>query len=124
MTTSPARVHVPTAPEGDGLRLVFSEAPHVDGVDGWWWPHGRDLQREAAMLVDQFPAERGRVHRLLFSRPDWDAEADAQGRGLRKIRAARGPVKVGSFPRDDTHLMVVALGMGRDLRLAVVREGD
>jgi len=124
MTTSPARATAPTAPEGDGLRLVFSEEPHRDGVDGWWWPHGRDLQREAAQLVDHFPPERGRVHRLLYSRPDWDAGTDARGRGVRSILASRGPVKVGSFPRDDTHLMLVALGMGHDVRLAVVREGD
>jgi hypothetical protein len=69
--------------------------------------------------VDHFPPEVGRINRLLFSRPDWD-DGVAEGRGLRRIQAARGPVKVGSFPRDDTHQMILSMASGRQLRLLVV----
>jgi hypothetical protein len=88
-------------------------------VDGGWWPQSRDLRVEAADLVDHFPPEVGRINRLLFSRPDWD-DGVAEGRGLRRIQAARGPVKVGSFPRDDTHQMVLSMASGQQLRLLVV----
>jgi hypothetical protein len=88
-------------------------------VDGGWWPQSRDLQVEAADLVDHFPVEAGRINRLLFSRPDWD-DGVIEGRGLRRIQAARGPVKVGSFPSDDTHQMVLTMASGRLLRLLVV----
>jgi hypothetical protein len=61
----------------------------------------------------------GRINRLLFSRPDWD-DGVVDGRGLRRIHAARGPVKVGSFPGDDTHQMVLTMASGRQLRLLVI----
>jgi hypothetical protein len=88
-------------------------------VDGGWWPQSRDLRVEAADLVDHFPLEVGRINRLLFSRPDWD-DGVVDGRGLRRIHAARGPVKVGSFPGDDTHQMVLTMASGRQLRLLVI----
>jgi len=61
----------------------------------------------------------GRINRLLFSRPDWD-DGVVDGRGLRRIHAARGPVKVGSFPSDDTHQMVLTMASGARMRLLVV----
>jgi hypothetical protein len=94
-------------------------AAAAGAVDGAWWPQSRDLQAEAADLVDHLPTATGRINRLLFSRPDWD-EPVVDGRGVRRIRAARGPIKVGSFPHDDTHLMVLTMASGRRLRLAVV----
>lgn len=69
--------------------------------------------------MDHFPNAVGRISRLLFSRPDWD-NATVGDRGVRTIRAARGPVKVGSFPRDDTHLMILTLSSGQRLRLTVI----
>ncbi|WP_221200084.1 DUF5994 family protein [Nocardioides soli] len=116
MTTSPntpGESPLAAAP----LRLALQETP--DHLDGAWWPRSRVLATEAAQLVDQFPASVGRINRLLFSRPDWDDGA-TNGQGLRRIQAGRGPVKVGSFPRDDTHLMVLSMANGRRLRLVVV----
>jgi hypothetical protein len=69
--------------------------------------------------VDNLPATAGRINRLLFSRPDWD-DALVGGRGARRVRTGRGPVKVGSFPSDDTQLMVLTMATGQRLRLAVV----
>jgi hypothetical protein len=115
MTTSP---NTPgESPVAAPLRLALHET--ADQLDGAWWPRSRVLATEAAQLVDQFPASVGRINRLLFSRPDWDDGA-TDGHGLRRIQAGRGPVKVGSFPRDDTHLMVLSMANGRRIRLLVV----
>ncbi len=101
------------------LRLELRPSGPPGNVDGGWWPQSRDLQAEAADLVDHFPPEVGRINRLLFSRPDWD-NVVVNNRGLRRIKAARGPVKVGSFPSDDNHQMVLTMASGRPLRLLVI----
>ncbi len=116
MTTSPT--HSPDSPR-EVLRLHLSEAPAPGSPDGAWWPRSRDLQVEAPHLVDEFPDSVGRINRLLFSRPDWD-DAAPEGRGARRVQAARGPVKVGSFPADDTHLMVLSMASGQRLKLVVI----
>jgi uncharacterized protein DUF5994 len=119
MTTSPTgSISSPAPTERVPLRIRIDTGSHGGPVDGAWWPQSRDLQTEAADLVDHFPPLVGRVERLLFSRPDWDTVSGAPT--LRRIHAARGAVKVGSFPSDDTHVMVVKLSSGRGLRLLVV----
>ncbi|QWF20203.1 hypothetical protein KM427_14460 [Nocardioides sp. LMS-CY] len=70
--------------------------------------------------MDHFPESAGRIYRLLFSRPDWDDVTPAGDHGVRPIAAERGPVKVGSFPSDDTRLMILTLSSGRRLRLVVI----
>jgi hypothetical protein len=82
-------------------------------LDGGWWPQSRDLAVELADLIDHFPSQFGRVARALFSPPDWDAAA-------RRIPVAGRYVKVGSFPRDDTHLILLRMSDGSTLRLLVV----
>jgi hypothetical protein len=100
--------------------MQIAESPGVAGrISGAWWPQSRNLQVEAADLVDHFPDQVGHIDRLLFSRPDWDNPV-VDGRGVRRIQARRGPVKVGSFPRDDTHLMIVLLSSGRRVSLKVI----
>jgi len=66
-----------------------------------------------ADLVDNFPSAVGRVDRAVFSPPDWLPPS-------RRIRTARGFVKVGSFPRDDTHVVVLRLASGEMLTMLVV----
>lgn len=100
------------------LRVRLGNGHRSGPVDGAWWPQSRDLQSEAADLVDNFPTSVGRIGRLLFSRPDWDAVAGAAS--TRRIMAKRGAVKVGSFPRDDTHLMIMKMGSGERLKLLVI----
>ncbi len=100
----------------DTVRLALAAAFYSGPLDGAWWPRSRDLQREARVLVDSFPAERGRVHRLLVSPPDWDRT------GVR-VQARRGVVKVGTFPQEDsTHVVVLTLHDGTRLRLLVVAD--
>jgi hypothetical protein len=101
------------------LRIRLRDASRAR-LDGVWWPQSRNLQAEAADLIDNFPSgEEGRVYRLLYSRPDWD-DSVVEGRGIRSVQARRGAVKVGSFPSDDTHLMILTMATGRRLRLLVV----
>lgn len=103
-----------TAPgERVPLRVRLGEHPGRDGVDGGWWPQSRDLAVELADLVDHLPAEAGRVVRALYSPPDWD-------HALRRVPLARGYVKTGSFPRDDTRLMQLRMLDGTVLRIVVV----
>ncbi len=63
------------------LRLQLRDASASGQIDGAWWPQSRDLQIEAADLIDNFPAPAGRISRLLCSRPDWD-NAVLNGRGV------------------------------------------
>jgi hypothetical protein len=98
------------------LRLRMGDAPARDGLQGGWWPQSRDLAVELADLVDHFPTDLGWIVRVIFSPPDWDAAP-------RRIPAARGFVKVGSFPRDDTHLVLLKMANHAVLRVLVVPPG-
>jgi len=62
-------------------------------ADGLWWPYSRDLTREAAHLIDDFPAGRGRVDRLVYAPEDWDVVAP-------EVFTSRGRVKVGFLAPD------------------------
>ena len=101
------------------LRIRLRDSETAGHIDGAWWPQSRDLQVEAADLVDHFPRLAGHVSRLLFSRPDWD-DPVLDGSGVRRIQAGRGQVKVGSFPDDDNQLMVVILSTRQRLQLRVI----
>lgn len=108
MATSNARTRAQT------LRLSLAPFPPGSGMlDGAWWPRTREIDREVAELVDQFPPAAGRIGRVLFSRPDWSTHPH-------HIRAARGFVKTGSFPSDDTHVVLLKLATGSQLKVLVV----
>lgn len=114
MTTSPVH-QTADAADREPLRLHVTDQPGRDALDGGWWPQSRDLALELADLVDHFPDGYGRVQRVLYSPPDWDDH-------LRRVPTARGHLKVGSFPRDDTHLVLLTTNTSdrRVLRLLVV----
>jgi hypothetical protein len=84
-------------PQRVPLRLRMSPRAGRDRLDGGWWPRSHDLSVELPDLVDHCPPASGRIVRALYSPPDWDTPA-------RRVAVAGGHVKVGSFPRDDTHL--------------------
>lgn len=95
------------------LRLRMAARGDGNQVDGGWWPQSRDLAVELADLVDHFPVRLGRIVRALVSPPDWDPAP-------RRIPVAGGYVKVGSFPRDDTHLIHLRTSDRTMLRVLVV----
>jgi hypothetical protein len=95
------------------LRLRMGETPSSQPLDGGWWPQSRELTVELADLVDNFPPKRGRIVRVLFSPPDWD---DAP----KRVPTARGYVKVGSDPHDDTHVVMLTTSDREELCLLVV----
>jgi hypothetical protein len=98
------------------LRLNMAEHPGRDHLDGGWWPQSRDLAVELADLVEHFPARFGRIVRALFSPPDWDPAP-------RRIPVAGGYVKVGSFPRDDSHVIDLTTTDRTVLHVLVVPPG-
>lgn len=105
---------VPTQPSTRSfLRLRLATYPGRDELDGGWWPQSRDLAVELADLVDNFPVEFGSIRRAVFSPPDWDLAP-------RRIPVARGTIKVGSYPKDDTHMILLKTADHRILRILVV----
>jgi len=96
------------------LRLQLTPAPGSGGpLDGAWWPRSRDLELELADLVDHFPHEVGHIARAIFSRPDWLTSPH-------RVKIGRGIMRTGSFPKDDTHVMLLKLSTGRQLAVLVV----
>src|SRR4051794_16208241 len=114
--STPNSILVPNLPlpsRGPLLRLrMTAEHPGGNRLDGGWWPRSRDLAVELADLVDHFPPQFGRIVRALFSPPDWQPAP-------RRIPVAGRYVKVGSFPRDDTHLILLKTSGGSVLHLLV-----
>lgn len=98
------------------LRLRMARHPDRNHIDGGWWPQSRDLAVELADLVDHFPTQFGRIVRALVSPPDWDPAP-------RRIPVAGGYVKVGSFPRDDTHVIHLKTSDRLVLHVLVVPPG-
>ena len=82
------------------LRLRLSPSIGQGALDGAWWPFSRDLTAEALDLVDHFPASVDRIRRVVYSTPDWDAAPP-------RIKAAEVFVSLASFPRDDTHRVLL-----------------
>jgi hypothetical protein len=95
------------------VRLSLSPTRGRDQLDGGWWPRSRDLGVELADLVDQFPSDVGRVMRAVYSPPDWDQAPS-------RVTVARGWLKVGFFPRGDTHVVDVYTFDRTMIRLLVV----
>jgi hypothetical protein len=111
-------VRPPSAPPRVALRVRLHNDYQPGPVDGAWWPQSRDLLVESVDLVEYFPHHLGRIKKLLFSRPDWDVVGRRPG--AHHIRTQRGSVEVGSFPSDDTHLMIVTMRSGQRHRLLVI----
>lgn len=98
------------------LRLRMAKDAGRNALDGGWWPYSRDLAAELGDLVEWMPPEHGRIVGALYSPPDWDPSP-------RQIPLRNGIIRVGSLPRDDTHVILLTLRDRRVLTIAVVPPG-
>jgi hypothetical protein len=98
---------------GPRLRLALSDSIGYGGLDGAWWPRSRNLETELADLVQRFPVSVGRIVRAVYSTPDWQPAP-------RRVRVGDGFVKVGSFPHDDNHRILLRLSNRQILHVMVV----
>ncbi len=95
------------------LRLRLSDPEHPHPLDGGWWPQSRNLTAELADLVDNFPPERARITRALYSPPDWP-EAP------KRVPTARGYIETGFAKGDDTHVIMLTTSDRQKLCLIVI----
>lgn len=103
---------LPREPRGS-LRLRMGDLPGRDRLDGGWWPYSRDLVLEMSDLVQHFPPAQGRIVRAVYSRPDWDTSP-------RRVVAGPRVVNVGSFPGEDSHVLIVETTQHARLTLLVI----
>ncbi|WP_109509681.1 DUF5994 family protein [Nocardioides speluncae] len=87
------------------LRLAPASGNAAHGV---WWPYSRDLTREAAHLVDDFPPARGKVDRMVYSPDDWEVVAD-------EVHTNRGRIKVGFLPPEHPGGVVLLRLVGSEI---------
>jgi hypothetical protein len=96
----------------------FISAPRRRGEDrpddGAWWPENRSLQDQLKFLFASWPATQQRISRVSYSPPDWDDRPRMVAVGDNRL------VKTGSFPRDDTHLIVLTLSDGSRQSIRVI----
>jgi hypothetical protein len=94
-------------------RMALSASVGLGALDGAWWPRSRNLETELADLVDSFPATSGRIVHAVYSRPDWRP-------AHRRIKVKWGVIKVGSFPNDDSHRILLSLSSREILHIMVI----
>ena len=99
------------------LRLRLADLPRGALADGIWLPYGRDLVREGAHLVDEFPAHRGRIDRLAYAPGDWEQATP-------EIFTRHGRVKVGFLPEARGRgIVLIRLHTSEVLRIRVAWPG-
>jgi hypothetical protein len=93
----------------------FAMRPILDRElpDGAWWPQSRSLDDQLGSLFEVWPADAGRIVRVLYSPPDWDDRP-------RSVAVPGRRVKTGSFPDDDTHQLTLALLDGQRRTINVI----
>jgi len=97
-----------------GASFALRSEPDRSASDGAWWPEGRELAAQLPTLVAAWPANAGRIARVLYSPPDWDDRP-------RSVQVEDGRrIKTGSFPRDDTHLLTLTTLNGRRYAITVI----
>lgn len=82
--------------------------------DGAWWPENRTLEDQLQYLFASWPPAHARISRVSYSPPDWDDRPRMVAVGEGRL------VKTGSFPRDDTHLIVLTLSDGSRQSIRVI----
>ncbi len=100
-------------PSHPPTRLALLSARDGAPADGAWWPQSRQLHDQLGQFFELWPDARGRIVRVLYSPPDWDDHP-------RSVSVAGRQVRTGSFPRDDSHTLVLSMLDGSRRTIAVV----
>jgi hypothetical protein len=112
-TVVPAACPDQAEPKDPRLRLSLSASLGRAALDGAWWPRTRKLETELSDLVDHFPVAAGRIVHAVYSVPDWLP-------AHRRINVKHRVIKVGFFPHDDSHRILLGLASRQILQLMVV----
>ena len=105
--------HASSPRSAPASRLALRTVVDRNQPYGAWWPEGRQLSEELGHLLELWPAQEGRVARVLYSPPDWDDHP-------RSVAVADRRIKTGSFPRDDTHQLTLSLLDGTRRTIIVI----
>lgn len=97
---------------GGQLRVTLAPVFGNAAVDGIWWPYGRDLTREVPHLVDDYPADRGRIDAVAYCPEDWDGAPS-------HVFTRYGRVKTGHLAR--TQAGFVLLRLTRLAAITIIR---
>lgn len=111
---SPAETASPTS-----ARTAFApnaSAQTAPETDGAWWPRSRTLADELPAFFAAWPADHGRIQRILYSSPDWDDHPHS-------VNVPGRRVKTGTFPREDTHVLTVSMEDRTDHLIRVIAPG-
>jgi hypothetical protein len=106
--TYPGRWPAPAGP----LRIALAHEFGIHGLDGVWRPYGTELGREAAHLINEFPAPRGRLDRIACWAADWDTVTPY-------VFTELGRIPVGLLPPEFAHLVLCRVIGGPVIRLGV-----
>ena len=118
--TAPA-VAVPAPAPAPALRLAVKPVGTPTGLlDGAWWPHSGDLQKELPSLLSALERTWGRISRITVDPLHWHPL-------LGRVQIAGHPVTVGWFRagQDPHKLLLLAANVGRwDLLVVPPRTGE
>lgn len=74
MTSGPNSQTIPPRTDGKPLRLRLKPKDSAAGyVDGGWWPRSHDLAAELPALAEVLAVRLGKIHRVAFALPAWNA---------------------------------------------------
>nr|WP_090276691.1 DUF5994 family protein [Mycolicibacterium komanii]CRL70142.1 hypothetical protein CPGR_01860 [Mycolicibacterium komanii] len=100
-------------PENTPRLRLKRKAPVSGYVDGAWWPHSEDLQRELPDLLSVLSVRLGPVARVAYNMAEW-AEAP------RKTLVDGRVVRLDGYHRQPANTIAVSDGGGNQIILLVV----
>ncbi|MCV7026483.1 hypothetical protein H7I77_24525 [Mycolicibacterium novocastrense] len=107
----PGRRH--DGPENTPRLRLKRKGPASGYVDGAWWPHSEDLQRELPDLLSVLSVRLGPVARVMYNLAEW-AEAP------RKTVVDGRVVRLDGYHRQPANTIAVLDGSGSRITLMVV----
>jgi Family of unknown function (DUF5994) len=106
-----ARPHA--GPENTPRLRLKRKAPVNGHVDGAWWPHNDDLQKELADLLAVLSVRLGAISRVMYNRAEW-AKAPP------KLRTGGQAVRLDGYHRQPPNTLEVLAANRNKIVLLVV----